>query len=443
MDVARLNFSHGSLDEHNERMAAVREISHELDKPIGILQDLPGPKIRTGKLVGGEVMLTPGSTVVLTGEEVQGDEKRFSVSYSDLSREVSPGERILIDDGRIELKVDSISGSDIVCRVVTGGSVRERKGVNVPETRLKTLLPTERDLEYFRFGLSRGVDFAALSFVQDAGDVARARGAMVRQGSDIPIIAKIERPQAVRDINAITDSTDVVMIARGDLGVEMDPEEVPAIQKEIIALCNRKGVPVITATQMLESMIQNPRPTRAEASDVANAVLDGSDAVMLSGETAVGAYPVEAVRMIGRIIALIEQRVGTRAKEWQTPDPSQSTDLAIGKSACSAAEISGAVAIVCLTQSGSTAIRISQFRPRQPIVALTPNVDVLDRMTLLWGVTPFFLDSHFGNLEEVLKHVVTEFREQGLVMPGETVVFTAGLPFGEKKTTNMVRIEQA
>jgi pyruvate kinase len=340
------------------------------------------------------------------------------------------------------LKVDSIAGSDVVCRVVTGGVLRERKGVNLPETQLQIPLPTERDLEYLGFGIAQGIDFAALSFVQTAADVTRARTETAARGADIPIVVKIERPQAVRDIGSIVDQADAVMIARGDLGVEMDPEEVPVIQKEIIALCNRNGVPVITATQMLESMIQNPRPTRAEASDVANAVLDGSDAVMLSGETAVGAYPVEAVRMISRIATLTEQRIGSKTKGWQAPDASESADLAIGQAACSAAEIAGAQAIVCLTQSGSTAARISQFRPPQPILAFTVSREALRRMTLVWGVTPFLLESLSDDFDQLVGHLIDAFRRQGLVQTGQRVVFTAGLPFGKRRATNMVRIEE-
>ncbi len=438
MDIARLNFSHGTVDEHKARILAVRGVSEELDKPIGILQDLPGPKIRTGRLIGGQVQLNPGTIITLIGEDIPGDDKRIFVSYSELASQVFPGQRILIDDGRIELKVDTITGANVICRVVTGGILRERKGVNLPETHLQIPLPTERDLEYLRFGLANHIDFAALSFVQTASDVERAQ-----KETDIPIVAKIERPQAVREIRSITDKASAVMIARGDLGVEMDPEEVPVIQKEIIALCNRKGVPVITATQMLESMIQNPRPTRAEASDVANAVLDGSDAVMLSGETAVGAYAVEAVRMISRITTLTEQRIGTRTKGWQTPDPAQSTDLAIGEAACSAAQIADARAIVCLTQSGSTAARISQFRPSQPILAFTPSLEALYRMTLVWGVAPFLLQLPFDDFDQLVEYLIDEFRRQEMVRRGGHVVFTAGLPFGKRRATNMVRIEEA
>ncbi|RPJ61168.1 MAG: pyruvate kinase [Acidobacteria bacterium] len=442
MDVARMNFSHGTVDEHKARILAVRKVSEELDKPIGILQDLPGPKIRTGRLVGGHVQLGPGSIIVLTSEDISGDEKRVSVSYPELAGQLSPGQRVLIDDGRIELKVDAIAGADVICRVVTGGILGERKGVNLPETRLQIPLPTDRDREYLRFGLANRIDFAALSFVQTADDVESARREIAAQGADVPLVAKIERPQAVREIGQITDKANSVMIARGDLGVEMDPEEVPVIQKEIIALCNRKGVPVITATQMLESMIQNPRPTRAEASDVANAVLDGSDAVMLSGETAVGAYPVEAVRMISRITTLTEQRIGAKTKGWQAPDPAQSVDLAIGEAACSAAQIANAQAIVCLTQSGSTAVRISQFRPPQSILAFTPSPEALKRMTLLWGVTPFLLESLFDDFDQLVGYLIEEFRRQEMVRPGQHVVFTAGLPFGKRRATNMVRIEQ-
>jgi pyruvate kinase len=443
MDVARLNFSHGTREQHGRFQRLVRSVSQDLDRPIGILQDLQGPKIRLGKLQGGWVRLEPGEDFILASGKEEGNVIRASVSYPDLAGEVQPGQRVLIDDGNIELVVEEIEGHEVRCRVVRGGLLHERKGVNLPETRLGLRLPTAKDLEDLAFGTKvLGVDLIGLSFVQSASDIRLARTEVERLQCRTALVAKIERPQAVADIDAITNETDAVMIARGDLGVEMPPEEVPAIQKEIIALCNRKGVAVITATQMLESMIQSPRPTRAEASDVANAVIDGSDAVMLSAETAIGSYPVEAVRIIRRIIRITEGRFERRPAACRVPDTGQSADLAIGQSACAAAEVVGASAIVCLTQSGSTAARISQFRPTRPILAFTANRQALGRMTLLWGVTPFLLEEPFESIEALVAHLLEQFKRDGFASGGQKLVFTAGLPFAKKRSTNMIRIEE-
>jgi pyruvate kinase len=417
-------------------------VSRDLDRAIGVLQDLQGPKIRLGRLQGDWVRLEPGADFILTSGDYEGNVIRASVSYPDFAAEVQPGQRVLIDDGNIELRVEEVEGQEVRCRVVRGGLLHGRKGVNLPETRLGLRLPTAKDLEDLSFGIAGKVDMIGLSFVQSASDIKLARTEVGRRQSRAALVAKIERPQAVGDIDAITSESDAVMIARGDLGVEMPPEEVPAIQKEVIALCNRKGVPVITATQMLESMIQSPWPTRAEASDVANAVLDGSDAVMLSAETAIGAYPVDAVRMIVKIIRLIESRIGRTSGLCRNADTGQSSDLAIGQSACAAAQVVGASAIVCLTQSGSTATRISQFRPARPILAFTPNREALGRMTLLWGVSPFLLEEPFESIDSLVEHLMEGFRRDQFVSPGDKLVFTAGLPFARKRSTNMIRVEE-
>ncbi len=443
MDIARLNFSHGSHADHERLIRLVRQVSEEIGKPIGILQDLQGPKIRVGKLLGGKIELKEGSAFKLVRDAVIGDQSRASVSYPGLFDALRPGHRVLLDDGRIELRLDGVDALGADCRVMTGGVLSENKGINLPDTFLQATVPTPKDVADLAFGVSHGVDFVGLSFVQTPADLDAARRESQRLSSDSHLIAKIERPSAVTHIEAIAAQADAIMVARGDLGVELPPEEVPPIQKQIIRLCNRMGRPVITATQMLESMIHNPRPTRAEASDVANAILDGSDAVMLSAETAVGEYPLEAVRMIASIVGIAERRLAQPARAVRDALPGSSTnELAVGYSACTAADIVDAVAIVCLTQSGATAARISQFRPSRPILALTPNIDSLRRMTLLWGVTPFLLEQFDADFDRLIGGVIAWLRERKIVAPGQNVVFTAGLPFVQRRNTNVVRIEE-
>ncbi len=443
MDIARLNSSHGSHADHERLIGLVRQVATEIGKPLGILQDLRGPKIRVGKLAGGKIELKEGASFRLVPEVVIGDESRASVSFPGLFEALRPGDRALLDDGKIELRVANAGAAGAECRVIVGGVLSENKGINLPDTLLKATVPTPRDVEDMAFGMSRGVDFVGLSFVQTPADLEAARREARRFSSESHLIAKIERPSAVEQIEGIAAQADGIMVARGDLGVEIPPEEVPPIQKRIISLCNRMGLPVITATQMLDSMIHNPRPTRAEASDVANAVLDGTDAVMLSAETAVGEYPVESVQMIARIVRIAERRLGqtVRAVRDALPGSSQK-ELAVGYAACTAAEIVDAVAIVCLTQSGATAARVSQFRPNRPILALTPNADSLRRMTLLWGVTPFLLEHFDSDFDRLIATVTDWLRERNMVAAGQNVVFTAGLPFVQRRNTNVVRIEE-
>jgi pyruvate kinase len=439
MDVARFNFSHGSRDEHAARLEQVRRAVRGTKANLALLQDLPGPKIRVGRFRGGKALLLTASTFVLTVLDVEGDAGIASVSSSLLPPEVAPGETVLLDDGNIVLKVEEIKGAEVHCRVVHGGMLSDFKGVNLPDTELSTQTPTEADLEHLGFGLEHGFDCVALSFVRSAGEVRTLKKEIAARGMDLPVIVKIEKPQAVREIDSITDAADGIMIARGDLGVEMSAEEVPPIQKKVIAICNRKGVPVITATQMLESMVRNPRPTRAEASDVANAVLDGSDAVMLSAETAIGDFPVEAVRVLHRVIALIEANGGDLQSRSRAPVTS--ADQAIAKAACETAEITDAKMIVCLTQSGSTAARISRFRPSKPIVAFTPDPDVLRRLALYWGVSPFRLDELGHDFDGAVYDILATMKSTGGVARGDRVVFTAGLPFHKRGLTNMIRVE--
>ncbi|MEJ2628189.1 MAG: pyruvate kinase, partial [bacterium] len=326
MDVARLNFSHGTHREHENIIKIIRRVSKELNRPIAILQDLQGPKIRVQTFSQGSVDLKSGNDFILTTRNVKGDEKRVSVSYTSFNRDVQVGDIILLDDGLIRLKVKKIEGKDVHCRVIYGGILSDHKGVNLPGSRLSVKALTQKDKKDLEFGLEKEVDYIALSFVQQPKDIKEIKSLIAKHKKNIPVVAKIEKPQAVETIDEIVEIADVIMIARGDLGVELNPEEVPAIQKHIISLCNQKGVPVITATQMLDSMIHNPRPTRAEASDVANAILDGTDAVMLSGETAAGQYPVESVKMMHRIICLIEKEyLGKMQVTKQKPGVTYST----------------------------------------------------------------------------------------------------------------------
>ncbi len=443
MDVARINFSHGTHAAHRDLIALVRKVAKDLGKPIAVLQDLQGPKIRVGMFANGQVELKEGQRFTLTVRDVPGTAQIVSVSYPSFYQDVKPGDDVLLDDGNLKLQVEEVDGYDVHCRVVFGGILKDKKGLNLPGSILSVPCLTAKDRADLKFGLGLHVDYVALSFVQRPEDINEIKWIIESHGKRTPVVAKIEKPQAVEAIDKITDLTDVVMIARGDLGVELPPENVPYIQKEIIGLCNRKGVPVITATQMLDSMIHNPRPTRAEASDVANAIIDGTDAVMLSGETASGKFPLEAVKTMDRIIRMMEQHMAPR---WdlkrRKPDQFYPVPIAIGYSACHAADMVNAVGIVCLTQSGSTANMISRFRPTRPVIALTWKEDTYHRLSLLWGVRAYLTSEFHENIEMVLENIKKDMIDSGMVSRGETVVFTAGLPFSERRPTNMLRIEE-
>jgi pyruvate kinase len=390
MDVARLNFSHGTHEEHARNIQRLRTAARKENRTICILQDLQGPKIRTGRLEHHEpVLLKSGSTVTITPRDIAGTATRLATTFPDLAREVATGARILLRDGLIELRVRTIRGKDVVCDVLNGGTLGEHQGINLPGTALSIPAVTAKDLHDLKFGLGHGVDAVALSFVRSAADVNMARKIVKSQGADTPLIAKLEKPQAIDHLEEILQAVDGIMVARGDLGVEMPPEKIPIIQKHVIRLCAAWRRPVITATQMLESMIENPRPTRAEASDVANAIFDGTDAVMLSAETASGRYPREAVAMMSRIVIEAE----TKMDEFTPPRRRRDhQSLSIAETICEsiahAAEDLPMGAIAVFTETGNTARMISKYRPKAPIYAFTPNMAVAQRTNLYWGVSP-------------------------------------------------------
>jgi pyruvate kinase len=397
VDVVRLNFSHGTHDEHAASFHTVRKIAASLGQPVAIMQDLQGPKIRTGLLAGGgPVTLNEGATFCITTDDVPGAADRVSTTYPHLPEDVAPGDRILLDDGHMELRVEAVEGADVVTTVVHGDQLGEHKGINLPGVKVSSPALTEKDLTDLAFGVALGVDYVAISFVRSAHDVRLARAALKRLGAATPLIAKIEKPEALDDLAGVIEAADGVMVARGDLGVELSPERVPSAQKRIIRMANARGKVVITATQMLESMTTNPQPTRAEASDVFNAILDGTDAVMLSGETAIGHYPVETVRMMQRIAAQAEIAL----PDWQRRDmPGRSSlSRAIADAAVRLACDTRARALVVVTRSGYTARLVSSLRPPMPILALTESEAVYDSLALWWGLQPH--RTRFGQTAE-------------------------------------------
>lgn len=442
MDVARLNFAHGNIEDHRRVIRNVRTASQKTGKNVGILLDLQGPKIRIGKLENKVVHLEEGRTFVITTRDVPGDQIEVSTNYEGLPRDLSEGARILLDDGLLELEVRKITGSDISCKVIRGGELSEKKGINVPGTKLSVQSLTAKDREDLYTGIREGVDFIAISFIRTADDVSSVRKILKREGAAIPVIAKIEKPEAMDNLEEILKVADGVMVARGDLGVEISPERVPIIQKEIIQRCNEEAIPVITATQMLESMIHHPRPTRAEASDVANAIVDGTDAVMLSGETAVGRYPVEAVTMMKRIAHAMEEKL----LESMKPDPERikvkgDPEHAIAHAVYYTAMDIKAKAIVSFTRSGGTACIISKYRPVIPIIAVTHTEPILNRLSLYWGVKGVHVELR-ENTDAMIEGVEKKLLEKGLVKRGDTVIITLGVPWGVAGSTNMVMIHQ-
>lgn len=448
MNVARLNFSHGTHDEHAIVIERVRAISNRIGCSIAILQDLQGPKIRTGALQGGQpVRLVDGSNLTITTRPIVGDAQVISTTYKGLPRDVKAGDRILLDDGLMELRVLGSNETDVQCQVVHGGLLNEHKGINLPGVTVSAPALTEKDREDLQFGLTHNVDYVALSFVRKPEDVLEAkqfmREILAQQSrkhvqTSPPLIAKLEKPEAIARLDEILDVVDGVMVARGDLGVEMPPEKVPMIQKRIISKCNDIGLPVITATQMLESMIVNPRPTRAEASDVANAILDGTDAVMLSAETATGAYPIEAAQMMTRIA--LETEAGNRtARQPQCKRLSQAH--AVSHAARALSEEASVQAIVVFTRSGSSAHLISKDRPRTPIFAYTPSERVYHQLALWWGVWPQLIPLQ-GTTGDLIALVEKSLQEDKLVGYGEHVVIMGGLPLASQARTNFVKLHR-
>ncbi len=443
MNVARLNFSHGEHEEHREVYERVRRLSDR----VAIIQDLSGPKIRVGEIDGGEMRLVDGGTLTLTTGEVGGRDEVVQVLYDKLPSDVKPGDNIYLADGIIHLEVEGITGADVSCRIINGGVLSSRKGLNLPGVTLSAPSLTEKDRIDLDFGMKLGVDAVALSFVRNAAEVGVLRDLLDEKGSAAWIIAKIEKREALEQIDEIIEAADAVMIARGDLGVEISTEEVPLVQKSIIVKCLGRGKPVITATQMLESMVTSERPTRAEASDVANAVLDGTDAVMLSAETAIGRYPIEAVRIMDRIIRKVEEYGGRPALLFEEGPDSRRVDErgeqdagtivdAVCAGAVKVADELGASAIATLTHTGRTARLLSRYRPRVPILALTDSVSAAKQVSLLWGVEAIPVD-RIREIEEIIAIVREKMRSAGY---SGRIVMTAGIPTKEKKPTNTAHV---
>ncbi|WP_066637036.1 pyruvate kinase [Desulfolucanica intricata] len=440
MNVARLNFSHGTYEEHQRRINAVRKAAAEEGCNVALLLDTRGPEIRIGKFKEEPVQLKAGNKVILTTDDIEGDSSRIHVNYPGLPADVTTGNSILIADGLIELKVLNTSEREIECEIVNGGQLTSQKGVNVPNVIVNLPSLTEQDIKDIKFGIEHKMDFIAASFVRKAADVLAIREILEEADADLDIIAKIENRQGVENLNEIVKVADGIMVARGDLGVEIPVEEVPLIQKKIIEKCNRLGKPVITATQMLESMIQNPRPTRAETSDVANAIFDGTDAIMLSGETAVGKYPVDAVKTMSRIAERSESALQyEEILGKKRLAPSRTVTDAISYATCATAQDLGAAAIITSTQTGYTSKMVAKYRPKAPVIAGTPVESVLRKMALVWGVTPLLMPPT-KSTDEMISTSVDVSLSAGLIKSGDLVVITAGVPVGVHGTTNLIRI---
>ncbi len=437
MSVARLNFSHGSYDDHARTVANLRAVAEQFDSPLTILQDLQGPKIRVGQLPDGQVTLADGAMVaLLPADEYHGQSDGVPIDYPRLSAEARRGAQILLDDGLLELRVEEITTPAVRCRVVNGGVLKSRKGVILPDTDLSIPSLTEKDKQDLEFGIAQDVDWIALSFVRSADDIRALKARLAAKGAAIPVLAKIEKPQAVEHLDEILDEVHGVMVARGDLGVEMSPEKVPMIQKHIIRACNQRGIPVITATQMLESMIREPRPTRAEASDVANAIIDGTDCVMLSGESAVGKYPVKAVEMMVQIAREVEPKV-----QWAAHSPARSDEThALAQAIGAIDRTLNLRAIVAFTSQGYTARLVSSERTRAPVVAITPGRKTCHALNLLWGVKPVLIGREVATLEDLLRLAETTLLEKNLAAAGDRVLLVAGLPMGRTGGTNLIKL---
>lgn len=441
MNVARLNFSHGDFEEHGNRIKNIGLANKELGTSVAILLDTKGPEIRLGKLKEEPIELVQGDAITLTTEEILGDRTRIPVTYSNLPNDLSVGSTVLIDDGLIGLTVESIDGTEIHCRIVNSGPIKSKKGVNVPGVKISLPGITEKDANDIVFGIEQGIDFIAASFVRKASDVLEIRELLEKHNAGhIQIISKIENQEGVDNLDEILEVSDGLMVARGDLGVEIPAEEVPLVQKTMIKKCNRAGKPVITATQMLDSMQRNPRPTRAEASDVANAIFDGTDAIMLSGETAAGKYPVESVQTMSRIAERAESALEYREIFTKQANAQQtSVTEAISQAVANSALDLNAKAIITSTQSGFTARMVSKYRPKAPIIAVTPDEKVMRRLALGWGVIPV-KGADADTTDAMFENAVQGAMNTGILSLGDTVVITAGVPIGRAGTTNLMKI---
>lgn len=445
VNVARLNFSHGCHADHAAIYNRLRSVAASLGRTICILQDLQGPKIRTGKMAGGGVEIVPGQTLTLTTQAVLGDSQVAPIDFPQLLESVKPGSRILLDDGNLELLVEEVHDDRVDCEVILGGILKSHKGVNLPGAKITIPGFTEKDKEDLVFGLDLGIDFIAVSFVRRAVDIETVRQAIFQQAPEryVPIIAKLERPEAIENLEEIIQVADGVMVARGDLGVEMSPEAVPIAQKKIIESANLNGKIVITATQMLDSMIYNPRPTRAEASDVANAIFDGTDAVMLSGETASGRYPVQAVQTMSSIILQAEEHMASWGR-WRglvTPQSDCDDTYFLTRAAIELANERTVAAIAVFSRSGRTALLMSKTRPDLPILAFTPEAETCQRMNLYWGVVPYTVP-HVNSLEEMVKVVEKTMLASSPIEPGQQVVLICGFPIPAIRPTNLALLHQ-
>jgi pyruvate kinase len=441
VNVFRLNMSHALQENVGKRVSDIREQAKEVGRNVAIMMDVQGPKIRVGMFKKGQVLLEVGQTFIFDQNPEEGDESRVNTTYKTVHKDVKVGDLILLDDGKLELIVQDIQDDRVIAEVIIGGILKNKKGMNLPDVKIGLPPLTEKDIKDLKLGCTLDIDYVAMSFVQRAQDITYLRNILkMEKREDIRIIAKIEKPVAVEDIDKIIKFTDSIMIARGDLGVEISPEKVPGVQKRIIQICNKRGCPVITATQMLDSMENSPKPTRAEASDVANAILDGTDAVMLSGETASGKYPVKSVEMMRKIILETESEMGYGIRPWSFFEMEESSvSEAISYSACQVARAVDARAICCFTQSGAQAGRISKFRPEHPIIAITYDARMANRVCLLWGVVPIqipaaeMLDDEIVLAEEILLN-------RKWALESEKIVITGGIPMHISGTTNVVKV---
>ncbi|MBU8870147.1 MAG: pyruvate kinase [Gemmatimonadales bacterium] len=443
MNVCRLNFSHGTHEEHAALIRDIRAVASRLSAPVAILQDLAGPKIRTGKMGAGEVALETGQKFTLTNRDVPGDAGEVGLTYPDLPYNVRAGDTILLADGAMELKVDSATDTDVHCTVVNGGSLSSNKGINLPDRSINAPILSEKDRADLRFGLDQGVDLIALSFVRTAHDMDTVKKVIREAGKDTPLIGKIEKFEALDNIDEIIQAADGIMVARGDLGVEIPLEKVPAAQKMIIRKTNAAAKPVITATQMLKSMVESPRPTRAEVTDVANAIYDGTDAIMLSEETAMGDYPVESVQVMSRVAADTEARFDYEAGSrcFGSRD-TLSFKRAVAHAAVEMARDINAAAIITCTKSGGTTRLVAMYRPSRALLSMTPSRETAARLAITFGAVPVLID-HVDCAEELERVVIAQALQGGYVKPGQPVVITAGIPFHVERTTNMIKVATA